>query len=388
MIVRWATKLRGFLRHLSEHTVDVRFENCTDYFEVSDWKSKVKSKLIRSKIFDYIGLFQVIEICGEQCDCYGSFNRFLKTDKPYFIYLENPTALYHYCLDRIKYPMGKSRFKKCLHDKKLKYIVCMSDACRDTFVNINMNLPSNVKIKTAYPYIPTNKHISEALIYEKSKRPTLKCLYCVQGKRFATKGGLDVVRAFDRLIKGGMDAHLTVITKISELESAALREIKQCKNLSLFDFSFQYDELEEIYAETNVLIHPTSDDSSALTILEAMKGGCAIISTNLYAIPEMVENGGNGFLIEPKFRIFDKDNLPNPQYWARSKKIRAAKICDSAFEKAIEECIKILYSDREKLHEFSKRSLELANTKFGEAEIASQWSEVWADLKGSTEYET
>lgn len=31
---------------------------------------------------------------------YGSFNRFLKTDKPYFIYLENPLALYHYSIKR------------------------------------------------------------------------------------------------------------------------------------------------------------------------------------------------------------------------------------------------------------------------------------------------
>lgn len=60
---------------------------------------------------------------------------------------------------------------------------------------------------------------------------------------------------------------------------------------------------------STLLLHPTSDDSNSLTVLEAMKAGLPIISTKLYAIPEMVKDGVNGFLTEPKYAFFDNNNL-------------------------------------------------------------------------------
>lgn len=388
MVVCWATKLRGFLRHISEKNRDVQFINSGSYYEVSDAKSKLKSKLIRSKLFDHIGLFQVIDIKGKDCDVYASFNRFLKTDKPYFIYLENPTALYHYSLNRIKYLPGKCRFKKCLGDSNLKYIVCMSDACRGTFESINMPLPRNVRMETIYPFVPENTMATDEKLREKSNNKTMECLYCVQGKRFVTKGGLDVLEAFSRVYRAGNNVHLTIITKISEIETEILQQIKQCAAVDLYDFDFTYEELEQKYAETNVLLHPSSDDSFGLTILEAMKAGCAVISTNLYAIPEMVEDNVNGYLIEPKYRIFSKDNIPNPQYWAYKRKVQGARKENDAFVNAIEERILMLYNDREKLFQFSKNSLEIANEKFGEEKICGQWNAVWDALKGIPENET
>lgn len=126
MVGYWATRLRGFLRHMSQHMEDVSFVDKGQYYEVAGLRSKLASKLIRSHLLDPAGLFQILKVSGKDCDCYGSFNRFLQTDKPYFIYLENPTALYHYTLGRIRFPAGRKRFAKCLNDPNLKYIICMA----------------------------------------------------------------------------------------------------------------------------------------------------------------------------------------------------------------------------------------------------------------------
>lgn len=388
MVIFWATKLRGFLRHMSQHMPDVSFVDNGQYYEVAGLRSKLASKLIRSHLLDPIGLFQILKVSEKDCDYYGSFNRFLQTDKPYFLYLENPTALYHYTLGRIRFPAGRRRFAACLNDPNLKYIVCMANACRDTFAQVNMPVPERVKMATIYPFVPKNPHANPEQIREKSENETLECLFCAQGRRFLTKGGLDVLEAYTNLRNKGYNIHLRVITKLSELDAKTLKKLQSCEGVTVHDFTFRYPEMEEVYANTNVLIHPSSDDSVGLTILEAMKGGCAIVGSSLYGFKEMVEEGGNGMLLEPKYRIFTKDNLPNPKCWKRWKKLLYSRRKNPGFVARVEAAVESLYLDREKLCAFSLRSLELADTKFGEDTICRQWKDVWNTLEGCAADET
>ena len=388
MVVYWATKLRGFLRHISEYSSDVRFEQKNQYYETSNKLHILKSKLIRSRILDPVGLFQIIPISGKDCDAYGSYNRFLKADRPYFIYLENPTALYHYALGRLKFPLGKKRFQKCLEDPNLKYIVCMSEACRSTFEKINMPLPEHVRMKTIYPLVPQNKHVNEDVIRKKCYDEVLECLYCVQGKSFYTKGGRDVLNVVAKLQKEGYKIHLTVITHIAALQKETLSLIAEQENISLYDFTFSYDQMEEIYSKTAVLLQPSSADSFGLTVLEAVKGGAAILGSRLYAFPEMIEDKENGVLIDPMYWTFTPDNMPNAIAWGYEKKVRLSKKKSQKYINDIENALKALYRDRQMLFAFSKKSLEIANTKFGVETVCEQWSDVWNSLKGTNQNET
>lgn len=388
MVIYWATRLRGFLKHISEHSQDVTFLDNGQYYEVSSLQTKVKSKLIRSRIFDPVGLFQRIRVSGKDCDCYGSFNRFLDADKPYFIYLENPTALYHYALGRLRYAAGKKRFEKCLADPNLRYIVCMSEACRSTFEALNMPLPENTRMKTIYPFVPRNPYINEDLIRQKSYDEVLECLYCVQGKSFYTKGGRDVLEVVTRLQDAGCRIHLTVITNLTALSEETLKLIEGREDISLHDFTFPYEQLEQIYAKTALLLQPSSADSFGLAVLEAMKGGCAILGSKLYAFPEMVEHDGNGILIDPMYWTFTPDNMPNPIAWGYQNKVRLSSARSQKYVDDIEQAIRTLYEDRDRLYAFSKRSLEIANTKFGEDTICDQWKDVWNALGGNDGDET
>lgn len=388
MRVYWATKLRGFLRHISEGMDAVEFAESNQYYEVSGKSKQIKSKLIRSRLFDCVGLFQIIRISGKQCDCYGSFNRFLKSDKPYFIYLENPTALYNYALGRIDHTAGKKRFQKCLNDPNLKYIVCMSEACRSTFDKVNMPLPAAVRLETIYPFVPSNPLVSEKLIHEKSHAESLECLFCVQGKSFYTKGGRDVLEAVVQLQDAGCNIHLTVITNLDMLKPETLEFIRSKTHITLHDFRFTYEQMEEIYAKTAVLLQPTSADSFGLTVLEAVKAGCAVLGSRLYALPEMVEHNGNGILIDPMYWTFTPDHMPNPIAWGYEKKVKLSEKKSQKYVDDIRLALRTMYEDRELLQKFCIRSAELANTKFGEDVIRDQWKAVWDVMKRKEDNET
>jgi glycosyltransferase involved in cell wall biosynthesis len=58
---------------------------------------------------------------------------------------------------------------------------------------------------------------------------------------------------------------------------------------------------QQLLENSDVLVFPTKYpfEGHPYVILEAMAVGLPIISTNIGCIPEMVENGVNGFLIEP-----------------------------------------------------------------------------------------
>lgn len=388
MKIFWATRLRGFFRHMSHKISNVEFVESNGYYETNSLVTKIKSSIIRSDILNPLGIFQVISAQEKDCDYYGSFNRFLNVDKPYFIYLENPTALYHYTLGRISYKRGKRKFYNCLHDPKLRYIVCMSDACRNTFEKINMPVPAHVKMRTIYPFVPRNPNVTNNTIETKSKNEFLECLYCVQGVRFVSKGGWEVLSAYERLRNEGYKIKLTVITKISDLDKKTQNRLHSCSGVNVYDFSFTYQEMEAIYARTNVLLQPSSDDSFGLTILESMKAGCAVIASKLYGFPEMVCDNYNGYLVEPKYWFFGKDNIPNPKVWNHRKKTIYTHKEDVELVEALCERILKLYNDRNLLNLFSQNSFTLANTKFGEDEICGQWEDVWSALKKGDKDET
>lgn len=381
MVIYWATKLRGFLRHISEADTDVKFVGREHYYEISGFKKNLKSKLVRSRLLDSTGVFQVLKVRGRDCDGYGSFNRFLDTDKPYFIYLENPTALYHYALGRVRRGAGKKRLENCLNHPNLRAIICMSEACCSTFERINMPVPPHVKLRTIYPLVPKNERINEQLIRRKSYGEVLECLYCVQGKSFYTKGGRDVLEAVARLQDLGCRIRLTVITNVSALQADTLELINDRDDMILQDFTLTYQQMEQVYANTAVLLQPSSADSFGLTVLEAMKGGCAVLGSKLYAFPEMVQEQVNGILIDPMYWTFTPDNMPNPIAWGYHKKVRLCKQRSQKYVDDIENALRTMYDNRDMVYEFAKNSLTIADSKFGVDTICAQWKEVWDELE-------
>jgi len=69
-----------------------------------------------------------------------------------------------------------------------------------------------------------------------------------------------------------------------------------------------YIPVEDVICESDIVILPSYTESFPLVLLEAMAAGKAIISTLVGGVPEIIEDGKNGFLIEPinKKQLYDK----------------------------------------------------------------------------------
>lgn len=376
MKIYFATRVRGFFRQLfKEPTIDADFVyDQSKIYETNSIAAKIKNRLGRSLLFDWLGIIQIIK-CRRDEDIYGSFNRFLDSDKPYFIYVENPTALYHYRLERNKHIIGRQRIKKSLTSSSLKALVFMSKACGDTFEQVCNPIPDTIIQEVIYPYIPLNPHINEEYISRKSRSAELKLLYIAQGIRFLSKGGLEIIEAYKRLKKIYPTISLRIITSIKDVDRKIIDDIQKIEGATLCDFKYSFEEMQEIYAQSHILLQPTSDDSSPLTILEAVKSGLPVIASRLYAIPEMVEDGINGYLCDPHYWFFDKQNIPNEAIWNnRAKTIYSGKKSEDIVDFLIAK-ITQLYNDRQLLENLSLASFNKAKRPpFDTKYIVEKWN--------------
>ena len=58
-------------------------------------------------------------------------------------------------------------------------------------------------------------------------------------------------------------------------------------------------EKERVFKEADVLVLPSYAEGMPLVIMEALSYGCCIVSTQVGAIPEIIKNDVNGFLLKP-----------------------------------------------------------------------------------------
>lgn len=379
--VYYVSKLRGFIRHILESPPKgVEYIYSTKNFYETNSKIKlIAKKVAGGKLGDTIGLILKLKLDNTECDIVQTYNRFIKDDKNYIIMLENPTAIYHYSLNRSKTLLGRKKIKKELNRGYLKAIVCISKACYSTLDNLIENIPESITKEQIYPYIPDNKSVNKEYIKKRSYSDKLKCLFI--SSEFELKSGCEIIDAFEKINKLCDNIELTIITRRESINIDYIDKIESMPNVNIIEFNLGYEELQKIYSSHMILIHPTRQDSYALVVLEAIKSGMAVLSTDLYAIPEMVEDKINGYLVKPKYRFFNEDNMPNPEVWNNREMTIYSSYIDNTIVDFIYDKIVYLNSNRRALENMSINSYNKATQgEFSEQYIKDKWDRLYKKI--------
>lgn len=375
--VRVVTTVRGFLRDLFDYHQNQTFvyDRKQIYESKSSYVRKLSS-LIKLPLFNGLGAFQVLT-CNVAENIAFSYNRFLKCNKPYVLYLENPLAPLHYSIGRNKALLSKIRLKKIMQNRNLRYIVCLSKACENT-LPLYYNITENVAVEQIYPLVCRRLRIKPDDIKTKSGRKELKCLYI--SASFELKGGQDILAAFGKIENENIK--LTIITKPDSISIEDMKIISNNSNrIALLDFNLSKDQLGQFYSDSNILLNPSRQDSFPLVILEAMKYGNAILSTDIYAIKEMVKQGENGYLVRPKYEFWNQDNLPNKAVWNHRRKTIYSRYVDETVVAFLTDKIKLLDRDRDALEALSQASyMKAATPPFSEDYIYKKWKTLFKQI--------
>ena len=167
---------------------------------------------------------------------------------------------------------------------------------------INEILPD---IKVYYLPNPVNLSLYSNIINHRfaqnNKGDHINILYL--GHLGKDKGSFDIIET--AILTQPRDANILfhlVGSDLSPGETRRLMEIVRANNLGeivKFHEPVFGNEKYSYFEKADIFIYPSYHEGMPMAILEAMASGLPIVATNVGGIPDLVQNGTNGILIEP-----------------------------------------------------------------------------------------
>lgn len=206
------------------------------------------------------------------------------------------TVIHIHFADYEKIMTGNSLIDKLILSILKKYvdvIVFLSKTTMNSFVKHGID---RKKCTVIYNFNTLTLNESDISISNLNEDKPIRLLFVgTIGKR---KGFFDLVKALERVDKNKYELH--VCGEATDEESKELFE--KCKNEMKKNLVFHGfvsgEERDYIYKKTDIMILPSYGEGLPMVILEAFSAGCAVISTNVGAIPEILKDE-NGTIIEP-----------------------------------------------------------------------------------------
>jgi glycosyltransferase involved in cell wall biosynthesis len=173
-----------------------------------------------------------------------------------------------------------------IHDELLNAsnvarIYTFSDWARQIY--LERGLPPG-KVEVIYPGFDV-----PALPEPRREHETINFLFI--GRELARKGGPLVLAAFERLKARHPRVSLTIVTSHTE-------SLRASEGVRVLPFMARQRLYSEIYPAADVFVMPTAAEGWGFTNAEAMSFALPVISTRISAIPEIVEDGITGLLID------------------------------------------------------------------------------------------
>jgi glycosyltransferase involved in cell wall biosynthesis len=114
-----------------------------------------------------------------------------------------------------------------------------------------------------------------------------------------------LIRAFKRLLDGGLEHSLVIVGRLGWGYEGVFRLIEECNLKDRVTFTGYIDrqELPFIYNSAEVFVYPTLYEGFGLPVLEAMACGTPVVTTDIASLPEIVGEAG---LLTP---VSDEVNL-------------------------------------------------------------------------------
>lgn len=172
-------------------------------------------------------------------------------------------------------------------------IFTISERLRMSFIELYGISPDRVHTAYAGPNFDTG--LIDAMLRQPRQSAAPSVLFI--GKEFRRKGGTTVASAFARLREAMPEARL--IFAGSEDLPVEFRSLGNVEHLGLLDKTdpAQLQRLLAAYRDADVFVLPSRRDPFPTVIREAMFFGVPCVASNIWAMPEMIEDGKTGFLI-------------------------------------------------------------------------------------------
>lgn len=235
------------------------------------------------------------------------------------------TVLHIHFAEYSKIMTGKKMIDRLIEKWISKYIdrvIFLSHATMEEFI-----MRGGDKNKCAVIYNFNCFNIAEEQMAEKfaKKRDVTKFLFV--GSMDIRKGIVDALRCFAK-IEDPFEFHVCGVATNETIKDIFGRYQEKLGEKLIYHGYLNGQEKEDVYRDADVLLLPSYGEGLPIVILEAYSAGCAVISTNVGAIPEIVTEQ-NGTLINPgdKWHLLRTllSYIHAPDEWLREKQMQNYK---------------------------------------------------------------
>ncbi len=250
--------------------------------------------------------------------------------EPWVVDLEFVTQLAGYNLRHFK--RYKKLIEKVLVSEYCKKIICWTEAGKKT-VLLNMNCESFAHKIEVVPLAVRKKDF----VKDYSDKEKVKLLFVGSAnitEEFAYKGGTIILEAFVLLHQKYPNLELVIR---SDIPQQIKDKYAGLDNLRLIEGIIPWEQLEEEFKSADIFLFP-SHSTPGLAILDAMSYELPVVTTDVWANPEMVEDGKTGFVIRKSERVpyYTESFIPNWDYHSGSKFMKSIETTDP---KVVEELV-------------------------------------------------
>ncbi len=177
-------------------------------------------------------------------------------------------------------------------------------------------------------------------------RPVMQVLF--MGRFGRRKGVYDLIRAAAKLREVPFKLNMYGDGEIEKVRELVEKEnLKEKVSVSGW---VSHSKIREIYEKADVMVLPSYAEGLPMSLLEAIGEGLPVVSTRVGGIPEAIEDGRNGFLIEP------------------------------GDVEALADRLRMLLTSPELVERMGRESLEIAREKFSTERIGQELQELYHEL--------
>jgi len=253
----------------------------------------LKQKNIYSYFFPlnpfFINIKDAKKIGDVEADLIYTYGAFLKNTKiPYVINVDNPACFTYYSAIALYNP-----FVRRLINKHFPISLAAKKGLENAYGNEIAE-----KIEVIYPPL-SNMKFSEDSDYPR---------FIFISYNFYIKGGREILNALKK-VHG--EYKFTIVSDIPD----EFLPLAKKMGVNVYKKIPRKILLNDIIPYHDVVVHPSYMDSFGVAPFECINAGLAGIGTDMYAIPEFIEHGNNGFIIESPIKYFNEKFLPNLKYW-------------------------------------------------------------------------
>jgi glycosyltransferase involved in cell wall biosynthesis len=210
----------------------------------------------------------------------------------------------------------KKTIEKRLSSEFCKAILPWTESGKKTIVSAFKSKKIQDKVKTIHLAVPKKNFI------KKFDNEKIRILFVASQnipKDFDIKGGKEVFEAFAILNKRYDNLELIVRSFVP----LYYRKKFQYPNIRIIDSIIPWIELEKIFISADIFLFP-SHNTPGLVLLDAMSYELPVITTDIWANSEIIEDGKTGFLIQKsnKIRYYDENYVPQ---WSSSEALKIIK---------------------------------------------------------------